>query len=107
VPARELVRSVTQRVHALVLQHLPNGFRQAVMVLYIEPRDGKLRFSALVVATDSHGDLAVIDPSTDLMQAVQTLVAEDARSGNARWSRLTVHLTSTPTGASTDVRVKR
>lgn len=106
LPARGLVRPVAQHAHAMVLQHLPNGFHQAVMVLYVEVRGGKLRFSALVVVSDPEGNLTVIDPSTDLMQAVQTLLAEDARSGNGRWSRLTIHLTSTPTGASLDVHVK-
>jgi hypothetical protein len=106
LPARDLIRPVAQHAHGMVLQHMPDGFHQAVMVLYVEVRGGKLRFSALVVASDPRGNLTVLDPSTDLMQAVQTLLAEDARSGNGRWTRLTIHLTSTPSGAALDVHVK-
>ena len=106
LPARELIRPVAQYAHGMVLRHMPDGFHQAVMVLYVEVRGGKLRFSALVVASDPRGNLTVLDPSPDLMQSVQTLLAEDARSGNGRWTRLTIHLTSTPSGASLNVHVK-
>lgn len=106
LPARELIRPVAQHTHAMVLQHMPKGFHQAVMVLYVEVRGGKLRFSALVVVSDPQGNLAVLDPSMELMQAVQSLLSEDARSGNGRWGRLTLHLTSTPSGVSLDVHVK-
>jgi hypothetical protein len=106
VPARELVRPLALHAHALVVQQVPGGFRNAVVVLYTEVRAGKVRFSVLVVASDPRGDLVVLDATPDMMQDVQTLLTEDARSGNGAWTRLTIHLTPTASGASMDVQVK-
>jgi hypothetical protein len=105
-PDRTLVRAVAHCAHQLVRHELPAGFRQAVVVVYVEIRGAKLRFSSHLVATDRNAELIVLDPSPQLMRAVEDLVAEDVRSGNGRWTRLTIRLTATATGASLDVQVK-
>lgn len=106
VPSRELVRPLALHAHTLVTKQLAGGFRQAVVVLYTENRGGKVRFSVSVVASDRQGDLVVLDSTPEMMQAIQTLLSKDARSGNGPWTRLTVLLASTPSGASMDVQIK-
>ena len=105
-PERALVRAVAHCAHQVVRHELPAGFRQAVVVIYVDVRGAKLRYSSQLAVTDSDAELMVIDPTPQMMRAVEELVSTDARSGNGRWSRLTIKLTATANGASLDVQVK-
>ena len=105
-PDRTLVRALAHCALQLMRNELPGGFRQAVITVYVEVRAGKLRFSSQLVASDPNADLVVLDPSPQMMRAVEQLVTEDVQLGNGRWTRLTVRLLATENGASLDVQVK-
>lgn len=66
------------------------GFRQALLVVSVDTQGEKARFFAQLVAQDERGDLEAVGTTRELLDAVAGLVAEDARSGNGRWRRLSV-----------------
>ncbi len=105
-PDRTLVRALAHCALQLMRNELPGGFRQAVVIFLVDVRAGKLRFSSQLVASDQNADLVVLDPSPQMMRAVEQLVTEDVQLGNGRWTRLTIRLLATESGASLDVHVK-
>lgn len=106
VPAREHVQPVAQQAY-LMVQRQVGVIHQALVVIDVDVRGGKGRFSALVVAIDSEGELTALETTPELMDAAATMIRDDARSGNGRWRRLAVRLLGKPTGGvGMDVKVR-
>jgi hypothetical protein len=103
-PSREVLMPLVQPALGTIAAALP-GFRQALVVLTVDVDGGKGRFSLQLVGADAAGDLQVIDPPSALLEASAKLIGDDARSGNGRWRRLIVRLSSTARGASVSVTV--
>lgn len=104
-PARELFMPVAQMALAEVAASTP-GFGQALLVVRVEiAPNGKHRFFVQLVAKDAEGDLVSLDPSRALLDAVTKMIADDARDGNGRWSKLAARLRPTARGASVDLDV--
>jgi serine/threonine protein kinase len=91
-PSRALLQPFADAALADLGTAVPNGFKQAVVIVTLDVEKGKARFFAQLVATDEHGDLWTPEASMDLVRAAGTLIAEDARDGNGRWQRLVVKL---------------
>jgi len=105
-PARVLVMPLTKLALASVVTASPAGFQQALITLDLQVQEsGKARFFVVVVATDLEGNLMAVPTPQGLMEAARDLIAEDARSGNGRWHRLTARLKNKPTGISVRVQV--
>lgn len=105
-PARELVMPLAKLALASVVTNSPAGFLQALLTLDLQVQEGgKARFFVVVVATDLEGNLVAMPTPHGLMEAARDLIAEDARSGNGRWHRLTARLKNKPTGISVRVQV--
>jgi len=104
-PAREIFMPVAQTALADVAASTP-GFQQALVVVRVEiATNGKHRFFVQLVASDAEGDLVSLDPSRTLLDAVTKMIADDARDGNGRWSKLAARLRPTARGASVDLDV--
>jgi len=105
-PSREVFLPVAQQALAVVATSLPNGFKQALVVITVDVQEGRGRFLVQIVASDSDGNLASLDPSRELLDATAKMIGDDARDGNGRWRKLAARLASTARGASVDVEVK-
>lgn len=104
-PAREIFMPVAQIALNDVALTTP-GFGQALLVVRVEMgAGGKHRFFVQLVAKDAEGDLVSLDPSRTLLEAVTKMIADDARDGNGRWSKLAARLRPTARGASVDLHV--
>jgi hypothetical protein len=104
-PSREILMPVAQLALAEVAAATP-GFGQALLVVRVEiAPTGKHRFFVQLVATDAEGDLFSLDPSRGLLEAVTKMIADDARDGNGRWSKLAARMRPTARGASIDLDV--
>lgn len=103
-PARDIFMPVAQVALGEVASSLP-GFGQAILVLRVESSQGKGRFFVQLVALDSEGDLIALDPSRGLLDAAAKMIADDAREGNGRWSKLAARLRPTERGAKVDIDV--
>jgi len=66
------------------------GFRQALLVISVDTQGEKARFFTQIVVQNEQGDLEPVDTTRAVLDAVAGLIAEDARSGNGRWRRLSV-----------------
>jgi hypothetical protein len=91
-PARELVMPIANAALSAVVDALPQGFQQALLVVDVAVGDGRARFSAVLVASDNTGQLFAVTTPQAVMDGIGTLVVEDIKSGNGRWNRLVVRL---------------
>ncbi len=91
-PARELVMPIANAALSAVVDALPQGFQQALLVIDVKVGDGRARFSAVLVASDHAGQLLAVTTPQSVMDGIGTLIVEDIKSGNGRWNRLVVRL---------------
>jgi hypothetical protein len=67
-----------------------SAFRQALLVISVDMQGEKARFFTQIVVQSERGDLEPVDTTRAVLDAVAAVIAEDARSGNGRWRRLSV-----------------
>jgi hypothetical protein len=89
-PAAALLSSLVPAVAQAISASGHLGFRQALLVVAIDTQGEKARFFAQVVVQNERGDLEAVETSRTLLDAVARFIADDARSGNGRWRRLSV-----------------
>jgi hypothetical protein len=104
-PSRELVTPVAQEAMVVLRGAMPHGFTQALLTVNVDVANGKARFFVHLVALDAAGDLAPLDPSQRLFDAVATMIGEHRRRGGGDWRKLVLRMRATERGASIDVRV--
>lgn len=89
-PNRELVDALIPSITHALAAHGHQGFRQALLVVSIDMQGEKARFFTQLVVQTERGELEPVDASRSMVDAVVHLIADDARSGNGRWRRLSV-----------------
>lgn len=103
-PKREIFMPLAQTALGDVAASTP-GFRQALLVVRVETAQGKGRYFVQLVALNPEGNLVALDPSRGLLEAAAQMIAEDARDGNGRWSKLAARLRATERGAAVELEV--
>jgi len=87
-PARALIDALVPSLSQALANY--TGFRQALLVVSVDTQGEKARFFTQIVLQNERGDLEAIETTRAVLDAVAALIAEDARSGNARWRRLSI-----------------
>ena len=91
-PNREAILPLANTAGKLLRRACPLGYRQAILIVSIDTSREKARFFVQLVVLDAKGELDAVDTTRELLDAVATFIAEDVRSGNARWRKFTVRL---------------
>lgn len=91
-PARQLLLPVAHAAGALLRRALHGTFRSALLIVNVDTARDKARFFVTLVAATREGELAAVDTTRDVVDAVGQLLAEDSRGGNARWRKLVMRL---------------
>lgn len=90
-PERELVIPVVRVANTLVRRALHDSARRALLIVNVDTSRDKARFFVTLVAA-TPDDLVAVDTSRELLDAAGAMLASDARTGNARWRKLVVHI---------------
>ena len=91
-PARQLLLPVAHAAGALLRRALHTPFRSALVIVNVDAARDKARYFVTVVAATEDGELATVDTTRDVVDAVGQLLAEDAKAGNGRWRKLVMRL---------------
>lgn len=91
-PTRETLLPLANVAGKVLRRSCPLGYRQALLVVSIDTTRDKARFFVQLVVLDQRGDLDAIDTTRELLDSVAGFIADDIRSGNARWRKFTVRL---------------
>ena len=90
-PERDEVIPVVRIANGLIRRALHDAARRALLIVNVDTSRDKARFFVTLVAA-TNDELVAVDTSRELLDAAGTMLAHDARSGNARWRKLVVHI---------------
>jgi len=91
-PARRLLLPVAHAAGVLLRRTIHVHFRSALLIVNVDTGRDKARYFVTLVAATSDGELASVDTTRELIDAVGQLLGEDAKSGNGRWRKLVIRL---------------
>lgn len=91
-PSRSLLLPMVHIASGLVRRTFHERARRAVVIVNVDTSRDKARFFVTLVGATDEGELEAIDTTRDLLDAAGIMLGEDARSGNARWRKLVVHV---------------
>jgi hypothetical protein len=93
-PARQLLLPVAHAAGALLRRALHTPFRSALLIVNVDKARDKARYFVTLVAATQDGELASVDTTREVIDAVGHLLAEDSKTGNGRWRKLVMRLVS-------------
>ncbi len=91
-PSREILLPLANIAGKVLRRACPLGYRQGLLVVSVDTTRDKARFFVQLVVLDQAGDLDAVDTTRELLDTVAQFIADDIRSGNARWRKFTVRL---------------
>ena len=98
-PARELLLPMVHVSAGLLRRAFGGRARRGLLVVNVDTSRDKARFYVTLVGATERGELEAVDTTRELLDATGAMLAEDMRSGNARWRKLVVHLECVGEGA--------
>ncbi len=98
-PARNLLLPMVHVATGLVHRMFQDDASHALVIVHVDTARDKARFFVTLVGSTASGELEAIDTTRELLDAAGAMLAEDARSGNARWRKLVVHIDCVGGGA--------
>jgi len=91
-PARNLLLPMVHVASTLVRRAFRDRAHRALLIVNVDTSRDKARFFVTLIGSTDEGDLEAVETTRELLDAAGVMLGEDARSGNARWRKLVVHL---------------